>query len=94
MTPEDAARNQFPKHAQGPIVIELDREADAAGNFTAKARYTGSAAVLAEATEASNIAAVTAVLTLLAANYPGGNLTTLMPLSIVNAGVSDFYWTQ
>lgn len=92
----------FVTHAQGPISIELSRVADAAGDFTANARFVGQQNILTgtEVAAASQVAAVTACLTALLTLFPQSleagspvDLLAIGPISIVNKGVSGANWT-
>lgn len=83
----------YPVHAQGPVTIELSRTVDAAGDYTATAKFSGGTAVLATAADSTQVATLTAILTSLAAVFPQGNLLLTCPITIVNAGVSAFDWT-
>jgi hypothetical protein len=72
-----------PYSAQGPIVVSMS-----ADGLTATARYNGSLAVLATATDATRAATIGAIVTALAAITPPGpagtgDLSTL-PLIFVN----------
>lgn len=83
----------YPVHAQGPVTIELSRAVNAGGDYTAKAKFTGSQTVLAEAADTTQVATLTAIFTALASVFPQGDLVATCPITIVNAGVSDFNWT-
>jgi hypothetical protein len=83
----------YPVHAQGPVTIELSRDVNAAGDYTAKAKFTGETRVIAEAAETTQLATLTAIFTALTTTFPQGDLVATCPITIVNAGVADFNWT-